>query len=132
MWRAIDSRRNPNFPATATPEYLPRRRRVPPLVDHRPPNPLLMGQVRILKRGEQLNHVTPPTTTAEMMMKGKEEEESEFDCCCVTEWIGPEPELVEREVRVPEKDWYAGAVGLVEAPAPSEVPLPWRLVRRGS
>lgn len=72
-----------------------------------------MGQVKILKRGEELK--------PKMFLNGGVGD-SESDLCS-TDRLGPDPEVVQKEIRV--SDLYAG----VSSPSPSELPFPAALVR---
>ncbi|KAJ1436960.1 hypothetical protein SESBI_03795 [Sesbania bispinosa] len=76
---------------------------------------LVMGQVKILKRGEKLS---PEDTT-------KKSEEG-FDLVLgSTDRLGPDPETVQKQVRVPDltEGIYAGPTSLA-SPPPSSLPVP--------
>lgn len=87
---------------------------------------LVMGQVTILKRGEAL---TPPQTRALVNdRKGRAKREADLDLVLgSTDRLGPEPEMVQKEIRVSESKvvdgLYAGSAFL-SSPPPSSVPLP--------
>ncbi|XP_061348184.1 uncharacterized protein LOC133293607 [Gastrolobium bilobum] len=78
---------------------------------------LVMGQVKILKRGEKLS---PDDGLAQ-----KKSEEG-FDLVLgSTDRLGPDPETVKKQVRVPDlKDGIYGGSGSVASPPPSSVPVP--------
>ncbi|KAG9456240.1 hypothetical protein H6P81_000748 [Aristolochia fimbriata] len=107
---------------------------------------LVMGQVTILKRGEDLK--TEPVKSdrpAVVQMKKSvvsgdvvkpEVEEKKVNLgaedavLCSTERLGPEPEMVPKQIRITETKSvgavelvYAGS-GFVTSPAPSALPLP--------
>lgn len=75
-----------------------------------------MGQVKILKRGEELK--------PRMFLGDDGDGDMEL---CSTDRLGPDPEVVQKQIRVP--DLYAGSTSLVSSPAPSELPFPAALVR---
>nr|GLL46952.1 uncharacterized protein LOC109159390 [Ipomoea trifida] len=80
---------------------------------------LVMGQVKILKRGEAL--------TVSM----KEGEKSEVNCCApeedddlalsTTDRLGPEPDMVPKQIKI--ADFYAGSA-FISSPPPSSLPVP--------
>lgn len=75
-------------------------------VSKSPGKNLVMGQVKILKRGEVLR---PPTD----LIMGS------------TERLGPEPETVQKQIRVSDLEkLYAGSAVLLASPPPSSLPLP--------
>lgn len=88
---------------------------------------LVMGQVKILKRGEKLSPEPPAAAAAKKKIEGG------FDSVLgTTDRFGPEPEMVQKQVRVPDlKDasaMFAGPTSLV-SPPPSSVPVPIFLKR---
>jgi len=85
-----------------------------------PPGPakgLVMGQVKILKRGEEFKP---------RMFFGVDDDDLGLDLGS-THRLGPDPEVVQKQIRVP--DLYAGSTSLVSAPPPSDLPFPSALVR---
>lgn len=101
---------------------------------------LVMGQVKILKRGEALpdlnNNIKPDpapasapaptntTTTATTFKKlgsGGHRNEDEL-ILCSTGRLGPDPETVQMQIRA--SDFYAGSGPIVSSPPPSSLPLP--------
>ncbi|KAG5559503.1 hypothetical protein RHGRI_009137 [Rhododendron griersonianum] len=66
---------------------------------------LVMGQVKILKRGEELR---PPTD----LVAGP------------TDRLGPEPETVQKQIRVTDSKLYAGSAVFLASPPPSSLPVP--------
>ena len=82
---------------------------------------LVMGQVKILKRGEKLS-------VEDERPKQKEKEEGFELALCSTDRLGPDPEIVERQIRVPDlkAGMYAGSA-FMESPPPSSVPVPFFL-----
>nr|ADR71297.1 hypothetical protein 20 [Hevea brasiliensis] len=118
---------NPNRPNRAQPN---RRKRSPntsppsraavaaPRV---PANNLIMGHVKILKRGEQLAKTTPEKVSR----SAKVEKIEDLDLGS-THWLGPEPELVPTQIRLAESKangFYAGSA-FITSPPPSSLPLP--------
>lgn len=82
-----------------------------------------MGQVKILKRGEKLG----PDKSAK-----KKSEKEGFDFVLgSTDRLGPDPDTVQKQVRVPEltDGMYAGPSS-VASPPPSSVPVPGFLGRK--
>ncbi|KAL3532230.1 hypothetical protein ACH5RR_005751 [Cinchona calisaya] len=91
-------------------------------------NVLVMGQVKILKRGEQLpdliinkqqraEGVSETATFDKLGFGGKDDL-----ILCSTGRLGPEPELVHKEIRA--SDFYAGSGPIVASPPPSSLPFP--------
>lgn len=66
---------------------------------------LVMGEVKILKRGEELR---PPTD----LVAGP------------TDRLGPEPETVQKQIRVTDSKLYAGSAVFLASPPPSSLPVP--------
>lgn len=107
------------------------RRRNSPTVTSPPSKPnLVMGQVKILKRGEALteinnnkeaNYQTPP-----FVQNLKVEELDDF-VLSSTDRLGPEPEVLRKKVSL--ADFYAGS-GVIDSPAPSSLPVPSFFVKK--
>lgn len=107
------------------------RRRKSPTVTSPPSKPnLVMGQVKILKRGEALtginnnteaNYKTPP-----VVQNLKVEELDDFVLSSIDR-LGPEPEILMKKVCL--VDFYAGS-GVIDSPAPSSLPVPSFFVKR--
>ncbi|XP_021745450.1 uncharacterized protein LOC110738270 [Chenopodium quinoa] len=78
----------------------------------------VLGQVKILKRGEELK--------ARVLFGGEN-----LDLglqMCSTNRLGPDPDVVQNQIRVP--DLYAGTTSMVSSPHPSALPFPASLVRK--
>lgn len=75
-----------------------------------------MGQVKILKRGEDLSP---------MMFSGAGDDLDLYS----TDRLGPDPEVLQKQIRVRVPDLYAGPTSLVSSPPPSYLPFPSALVR---
>ncbi|XP_030468829.1 uncharacterized protein LOC115687413 [Syzygium oleosum] len=128
-------RRNPNPRCLSDPDRgRPRRRkRSPESIGARPAaapasKSLVMGQVKILKRGEPLTafaaarHGSPSLAAA---AKGKIKKGDPDLALGSTDRIGPDPETVQRQIRVGELPGvYAGPGMCVSSPPPSSVPVP--------
>ncbi|XP_068649206.1 uncharacterized protein [Aristolochia californica] len=107
---------------------------------------LVMGQVTILKRGEDLKmrpakpdlpvdvHEKKSMLAVEEKKPKVEEKKHKFEhkdaVLCFTERLGPEPVMVTKQIRISEPKSvgavelvYAGS-GFVTSPAPSALPLP--------
>uniref|UniRef100_A0A7N0RG58 Uncharacterized protein n=1 Tax=Kalanchoe fedtschenkoi TaxID=63787 RepID=A0A7N0RG58_KALFE len=92
-------------------------------------NELVMGKVRILKRGENLN----PNVSASVnegksrLVRGRSVsfEKEEDVILCSTDRLGPDPEVLREQMRVAVEDGFAG--GVVTSPPPSSVPFPIRI-----
>ncbi|CAN1328135.1 hypothetical protein LINPERPRIM_LOCUS34351 [Linum perenne] len=96
-----------------------------PLVAKLPGNNFVMGEVKILKRGELLDSVEKK--------KGKKKEEKVVADLGLgsTDRLGPEPETVQKEIRVQEFNSNKVVEGMVYAgsafftsPPPSSLPVP--------
>nr|XP_027068725.1 uncharacterized protein LOC113694072 [Coffea arabica] len=102
-------------------------------------NNLVMGQVKILKRGEPLpvndddknnNNRTgskkaistpiPATASEKLGLVGRCDEDDLI--LCSTGRLGPEPEMVQKQIRT--SDFYAGSGPIVASPPPSSLPFP--------
>nr|GMD64739.1 uncharacterized protein LOC109159390 [Ipomoea batatas] len=90
---------------------------------------LVMGQVKILKRGEALTvSMKDGLEKKVMMMEG---EKSEVNCCApeedddlalsTTDRLGPEPDMVPKQIKI--ADFYAGSA-FISSPPPSSLPVP--------
>ncbi|OAY27452.1 uncharacterized protein LOC110604139 [Manihot esculenta] len=83
---------------------------------------LVMGQVKILKRGEQLAKPTPEKVS----QPAKVEKMEDLDLGS-THRLGPDPELVPTQIRLTETNkvngFYAGSA-FITSPPPSSLPLP--------
>ncbi|GAV83956.1 hypothetical protein CFOL_v3_27401 [Cephalotus follicularis] len=94
-----------------------------PMVAKVPAKNLVMGEVRILKRAETLNF---------------REDNSENDSDLVlgsSNRLGPDPESVQKQIRVTVKDFhgkYSGSAAFCTSPPPSSVPVPVFLRRIGA
>ncbi|GAB4828182.1 hypothetical protein Ancab_035099 [Ancistrocladus abbreviatus] len=95
----------------------------PPPVENFPSKELVVGQVKILKRGEELKP-RPPPTPAKKKIDGGEDLLS-----CSTNPSGPDPDVVQKQTRI--SDLYAGSAAFSPSPAPSSLPFPAALVRSG-
>lgn len=78
---------------------------------------LVMGQVKILKRGEEFKP---------RMFFAVDDDDLALDLGS-THRLGPDPKVVQKQIRVP--DLYAGPTSLVSSPPPSDLPFPSALVR---
>ncbi|KAL7164140.1 hypothetical protein ACSBR2_040118 [Camellia fascicularis] len=87
-----------------------------------PSKNLVMGQVKILKRGEELTIFKSRDSGADDS-KPPDKEAGDLDDLLVssTARLGPEPEMVPKQMRL--GDFYAGSV-IIESPPPSSLPLP--------
>ncbi|GAB2289129.1 hypothetical protein Dimus_023431 [Dionaea muscipula] len=99
-----------------------------PLVEKFPSKGLVIGQVKILKRGEGLDLPTT-TTTLPNTMKETDDGDGEL-VLCSTDRLGPDPEVVQKVVRL--SDPYAGSTVFFSSPPPSSLPFPAALVRSGA
>ncbi|KAG2668428.1 hypothetical protein I3760_15G160100 [Carya illinoinensis] len=88
-----------------------------------PAKNMVMGQVRILKRGETLSQTKISDNRKPMAKK-------ERDLNLVlgsTDRLGPDPETVQRQIRVSEfkvNDGIYGGSSVVESPPPCSLPVP--------
>ncbi|KAK2973353.1 hypothetical protein RJ640_015108 [Escallonia rubra] len=88
-----------------------------------PAKNLVMGQVKILKRGEPLKEAG--------LGPGRKEREARDPtelALSTTDRLGPEPEMVPKLLRISEL--YAGSAGIV-SPPPSSLPLPGFFTKKG-
>lgn len=93
---------------------------------------LVMGQVTILKRGETLS--SPKNRGLGNDQKGKVKHDADVDSVLgSTDRLGPEPEMVQKEIRVSESrvvdGLYAGSA-FFSSPPPSSLPLPLFFLRK--
>lgn len=91
-----------------------------------PAKDLVMGQVKILKRGEKL---TPPAQDKDGRVFGDEDL-----VLCSTDRLGPDPETVQKEIRVSDlkvvDGLYAGSAAFLASPSPSSLPFPAFFARK--
>ena len=88
-------------------------------------NNLVMGQVKILKRGEELTKTTPIPAPEPVKKITEKRQDPDLGS---TERLGPDPESVPFQIRLTEsKDrvaaFYAGSA-FITSPPPSSLPLP--------
>ncbi|KAL6965552.1 hypothetical protein U1Q18_036602 [Sarracenia purpurea var. burkii] len=99
-----------------------RRRKRSPLVARFPSRNLVMGQVKILKRGEELK---PPPLASR---KNDPNVDYEDLVVCSTDRLGPEPEMVQKQIRASDlkvvDGLYAGLAASLASPPPSSLPFP--------
>ncbi|GAB4832729.1 hypothetical protein Ancab_006746 [Ancistrocladus abbreviatus] len=88
-----------------------------PPVEKFPSKGLVMGQVKILKRGEELK---PPSTMTKKIDGGEDV------VLCSTDRLGPDPEVVQKQIRL--SDLYAGSAAFLPSPPPSSLPFPAALI----
>ncbi|KAL7190953.1 hypothetical protein ACSBR2_023093 [Camellia fascicularis] len=85
-----------------------------------PSKNLVMGQVKILKRGEEL---TPAAAKKNGLVFGDEDL-----VLCSTDRLGPDPETVQKQIKVSDlkvvDGIYAGSAVFLASPPPSSVPFP--------
>ncbi|PSR91859.1 Immunoglobulin superfamily member 11 like [Actinidia chinensis var. chinensis] len=88
------------------------------MVNNFPAKNLVMGQVKILKRGEELTVMKNRGSE-----KSPKKDDKDFDDLVLSSIsrLGPEPEMVPKQSRL--GDLYAG-LGFVASPPPSSLPLP--------
>ncbi|XP_010265698.1 PREDICTED: uncharacterized protein LOC104603375 [Nelumbo nucifera] len=139
----IRPRRNPNANSNPNAMRSGRRKRTPSgfqekesgsnrcrsSVTKLPTKNLVMGQVTILKRGEELKSVT--TCDDEKQAKIKIDIDSAL---CSTERLGPEPEMVPKQIRLTDskvvEGVFAGSAFLA-SPPPSSLPFPAFFTKKG-
>lgn len=100
---------------------------------------LVMGQVKILKRGEKLSpenshHGGGVLAVPVENRKARVKSEVDLDLFLgSTDRLGPDPVTVQKQVRVsdPREGIYAGSA-FVASPPPSSVPVPFFLGRNGA
>ncbi|KAF8036753.1 hypothetical protein BT93_C2461 [Corymbia citriodora subsp. variegata] len=132
-------RRNPNprYPSDPDHRRLRRRKRSPESVTTRPAaaplKNLVMGQVKILKRGEPLTAFAARGGSPGLLLprdglavaKGKIKKGDPDLALGSTDRLGPDPEIVQSQIRVGELPGvYAGPGVCVSSPPPSSVPVP--------
>ncbi|GMI89311.1 hypothetical protein like AT4G02040 [Hibiscus trionum] len=107
------------------------RRQSESMVTKSPGKNLVMGQVKILKRGETLTGIAEKKKTDLGRINGSKVEE-EFDLALgSTNRLGPDPETMQKQVRLKEfkiGGFYAGPASCV-SPPPSSLPVPGFLGR---
>lgn len=98
---------------------------------------LVMGQVKILRRGEPLNPAMNDNRVvgvADRKPRAKSVEDSDL-VLGSTDRLGPDPETVQKQIKVAEfkvmDAIYAGS-GAYASPPPSSVPLPAFLGKNGA
>ncbi|XP_019163048.1 PREDICTED: uncharacterized protein LOC109159390 [Ipomoea nil] len=92
---------------------------------------LVMGQVKILKRGEALTVSMKDGLERKKMEGEKAREKSEVNSCppevdddlalSTTDRLGPEPDMVPKQIKI--ADFYAGSA-FISSPPPSSLPVP--------
>lgn len=107
-----------------------------PMVGNVPASNLVMGQVKILKRGEKLsqeNNRPSPAPSAEVPEARATSEECLDLVLGSTDRLGPNPETVQKQVRVwDSKDGVYAGSAFVASPPPSSVPIPVFLGKNGA
>ncbi|KAA8521628.1 hypothetical protein F0562_012301 [Nyssa sinensis] len=126
FYDSMKSRRNPN-PKSAK---LNRRKRSPTRLNDKrnddnksrhtvvanfPAKNLVMGQVKILKRGDELKETTATKDRASEVHEKAKAEDLDDIVLYSTDRLGPEPEMVPKQVR--PTDFYAGSA-FIESPPP--------------
>uniref|UniRef100_A0A5B7BCB2 Uncharacterized protein n=1 Tax=Davidia involucrata TaxID=16924 RepID=A0A5B7BCB2_DAVIN len=87
-----------------------------------PAKNLVMGQVKILRRGEELKESPAAKDRAsEVGEKKAKVEDSDDLVLSSTDRLGPEPEMVPKQARL--TDFYAGSA-IIASPPPSSLPFP--------
>lgn len=85
---------------------------------------IVMGQVKILKRGEPL-----PDMNKKMVGGTKPaDRDDEEMILSSTGRLGPDPDLVQKQIRA--SDFYAGSGQIVASPHPSSLPFPALLAKK--
>lgn len=107
-----------------------------------PGKELVMGQVKILRRGEPLNPVTNDQRVVGVAARDdrrptRSVEYADPDLVLgSTDRLGPDPETVQKQIRVAEfkvmDAIYAGSGAYYASPPPSSVPLPAFLAKNGA
>lgn len=101
-----------------------------------PAKNLVMGQVKILKRGETLGQPTKKNYRGEESEKVQVKKEDDYDLVLgSTDRLGPDPETVQKQIRVNNTfqvadGIYAGS-GFFASPPPSSLPVPGFLGKSG-
>lgn len=85
---------------------------------------IVMGQVKILKRGEPLPDMNKKLV-GEAKPHARHDEEM---ILCSTGRLGPDPDLVQKQIRA--SDFYAGSGLIVASPHPSSLPFPALLAKK--
>ncbi|XP_054806543.1 uncharacterized protein LOC129309164 [Prosopis cineraria] len=97
---------------------------------------LVMGQVKILKRGERLNSENNQTRVLAVSSDNHKMAKSDGDFDLVlgsTDRLGPDPEMVQKQIRISDlKDGIYAGSAFVASPPPSSVPVPGFLGKNGA
>ncbi|XP_054806022.1 uncharacterized protein LOC129308717 [Prosopis cineraria] len=150
----VRSRRNPNPSAIPIPNsnpcYTRRRKRSPVAVQaiHQdrdggrstvakgPATNLVMGQVKILKRGERLSSENNQKRVLAVSSDNHKMAKSDGDFDLVlgsTDRLGPDPEMVQKQIRISDlKDGIYAGSAFIASPPPSSVPVPGFLGKNGA
>lgn len=125
------SRRRKRSPAGIQSDLQDGDRRDRSLVTKIPAKNLVMGQVKILKRGETLSQ-----TTSGGNRKPRAKKEGDLDLVLgSTHRLGPDPETVQKQIRVSDfkvvDGMYSGSA-FVASPPPSSLPVPGFLGRNNA
>ncbi|XP_010245527.1 PREDICTED: uncharacterized protein LOC104589047 [Nelumbo nucifera] len=96
-----------------------------------PAKTLVMGQVTILKRGEELK----PPKVDDAVEEVKKENDVD-SVLCSTNRLGPEPEMVPKQIHLTDAkaadgDVFAGSV-FASSPPPSSLPFPAFFTKKGA
>nr|XP_011469362.1 PREDICTED: uncharacterized protein LOC105352932 [Fragaria vesca subsp. vesca] len=108
-----------------------------------PGKELVMGQVKILRRGEPLNPVTNDQRVVGVVAARDDRRPRRSVECAdpdlvlgSTDRLGPDPETVQKQIKVAEfkvmDTIYAGSGAYYASPPPSSVPLPAFLAKNGA
>ncbi|XP_008219555.1 PREDICTED: protein TonB-like [Prunus mume] len=126
----MNSNRNPNPNRVRTSPQADRKKRRPtrppaPVQKPAAPKNIVMGQVKILKRGEEIPKATPVRSPP------KQNPKPQVPDLGSTSRIGPDPNKVPvlpKPAKLPEPNWasgfYAGSSSCIAAPPPESLPLP--------
>ncbi|PON71285.1 serine/arginine repetitive matrix-like protein [Parasponia andersonii] len=114
-------KRSPSRPNNSSP---PRPK--PAVEKPKPAGNIIMGHVKILKRGEELKEKTASEPSPAPVPAVKESlVGADLDSACI---LGPDPESVRTQIRVTKSDrvagFYAGPSSCIASPPPSSLPLP--------
>ncbi|KAL2338479.1 hypothetical protein Fmac_012925 [Flemingia macrophylla] len=135
---------NPNHTLASSSAFQSRRRRRSPVADRdrrrspaKAPSPspasLVMGQVKILKRGEKLNLQNNNNSNNNKSNDNRKTEVGLDLLLGSTDRLGPDPVTVQKQIRVSDSTngVYAGSA-FVSSPHPSSVPVPGFLGRNAA
>ncbi|CAB4266830.1 unnamed protein product [Prunus armeniaca] len=130
----MNSNRNPNPNRVRTSPQTDRKKRRPTRPNNNPPAPvqkpaapknIVMGQVKILKRGKEIPKATPVRSPP------KQNPKPQVPDLGSTSRMGPDPKKVPvlpKPAKLPEPNWasgfYAGSSSCIAAPPPESLPLP--------